>query len=64
MRYPFGDTTVSVEEAAISWAAVAKVGEPPLARTKAVVAICVVFVPSVAVGAVGTPDRAGESSVA
>jgi hypothetical protein len=30
-----------------------------LARTKAVVAICVVFVPSVAVGAVGTPDRLG-----
>ena len=28
--------------------------------TKAVVAICVVFVPAVAVGAVGVPVRAGE----
>jgi hypothetical protein len=35
--------------------------EGALARTKAVVAICVVFVPSVAVGAVGTPVRAGEA---
>jgi nucleoside recognition membrane protein YjiH len=32
-----------------------------LARTKAVVAICVVFVPSVAVGAVGVPVSAGEA---
>jgi hypothetical protein len=30
--------------------------------TKAVVAICVVFVPRLAVGAVGTPVRAGEAS--
>jgi hypothetical protein len=30
-----------------------------LARTKAVVAICVVFVPSVAVGAVGVPVKVG-----
>ena len=32
---------------------------PPLAKTKAVVAICVVFVPTVAVGAVGVPESAG-----
>ena len=30
--------------------------------TKAVVAICVVFVPAVAVGAVGVPVSAGETS--
>lgn len=29
--------------------------------TKAVVAICVVFVPAVAVGAVGVPDNAGDA---
>jgi len=34
------------------------------ARTNAVVASCVVFVDSVAVGAVGTPAKAGEASVA
>jgi len=32
--------------------------------TKAVVAICVVLVPSVAVGAVGTPVRAGLARLA
>jgi hypothetical protein len=36
--------------------------EPALARTKAVVAICVVFVPAVAVGAVGVPVSAGDAS--
>jgi hypothetical protein len=33
---------------------------PPLAITKAVVAICVEFVPAAAVGAVGVPVRVGE----
>jgi hypothetical protein len=35
---------------------------PALASTNAVVATCVVFVPTVAVGAVGVPVRAGEAS--
>jgi hypothetical protein len=34
---------------------------PPLASTNAVVAICVVFVPTLAVGAVGVPVSAGEA---
>jgi hypothetical protein len=34
------------------------------ANTKAVVAICVVFVPGAAVGAVGTPVSAGDASSA
>src|SRR5690348_12662297 len=38
--------------------------EPALARTKAVVATCVVLVPTEAVGAVGVPVRAGEASLA
>ena len=35
---------------------------PPFAKTNAVVAICVVLVPSAAVGAVGTPVSAGLAS--
>ena len=38
--------------------------EDTAACTKAVVAICVVFVPDVAVGAVGVPERAGLVMVA
>jgi hypothetical protein len=34
---------------------------PPFAKTKAVVASCVVLVPRVAVGAVGVPVKAGET---
>ena len=37
---------------------------PALARTKAVVASCVVFVASAAVGAVGVPVSAGEARAA
>ena len=36
--------------------------EKPVAATKAVVAICVVLVPADAVGAVGVPVNAGDSS--
>jgi hypothetical protein len=38
-----------------------EVTAPALASTKAVVATCVVFVPLAAVGAVGTPVRAGDA---
>jgi tRNA G18 (ribose-2'-O)-methylase SpoU len=37
---------------------------PPLARTKAVVASCVVLVATAAVGAVGVPVSAGEAKFA
>ena len=37
---------------------------PMAAATKAVLAICVVFVPAVAVGAVGVPVNAGEARAA
>ena len=36
---------------------------PWFASTKAVVATCVVFVPAVAVGAVGTPVRAADANI-
>jgi hypothetical protein len=57
MRYPFGETTVSVEEAAISWAAVANAGTA--AVTKAVVATAVVLLPVVWVIAVVPVGREG-----
>jgi hypothetical protein len=43
---------------------VAPVDAETAAVTKAVVAICVVFVPGVAVGAVGVPVRAGLAMLA
>ena len=39
-------------------------GDAKIEFTKAVVAICVVFVPAAAVGAVGTPVKAGDANVA
>jgi hypothetical protein len=53
--------TAPAAKPAVAVPTCAVVGATPLASTNAVVAICVVFVPTVAVGAVGVPVSAGDA---